>query len=459
MNEILLNLKERLSDFSISALFPSLQYILSEGWNAQDGFADEKSKEFFEQLVSTAAKFVERGDKTGIPHYILFWGATIGGCDAEREADEELQGYCLNLADKYIREAIDLGFNLAYYELGYQLFRGSGIWDRDEEVGIELMEKAIALSTPAELGVEPEFITDIIKSGYDECFAVYSPKSHTERETANRNDSAVMTEKKDNLKIQKEFTAKYYLACLAAFVGYILVSIIVRNEFGLKSAYDISLFNNPLLGIGATLVLNYSIIPLLMMAYFYKRNNGKHSAILVGLYIIFLILCYADGVVPYAKTSTNLLNLLLYPTIFLVAHRLLSLLIYVIISGKEGQSDYKIYFGISLFVPFMAWILLIGIVFWIIQAAGGEAGPSQPSEERRSANLKDSVREELSLGVRSAGVYYDDGWKVVDYWNNCSSLSEIEGSEWGHTYLQDSNGKVYDLSTNSPDKDTVYYFN
>ena len=459
MDETLFNIKERLSELSISALFPSLQYILSEGWNAQEGFSDEESKELFEQLVSTAEKLVELGDKTGIPHYILFWGATISGCNAERETDEEHQELCLTLADKYIRESIDHGFNLAYYELGYQLFRGSGIWDRDEEAGIELMEKAIELSTPVELGVEPEFITDIIKSGYDECLAAYSPKSQTEMEPANRSDGVVTTQKKDNLKIQKEFTAKYYLACLAAFVGYILVSIIIRNEFGLKSAYDISLFNNPLLGIGATLILNYSIIPLLMMAYFYKRNNGKHSVVLVGSYIVFLALCYADGVVPYVKTSTNLFKLLLYPTIFLVAHRLLSLLIYAIISGKEGESDYKIYFGISLFAPFMAWILLIGIVFWIIQAANGETGPSQSFEERRSANLKDSVREELSLGGSSAGVYYDDGWKVVDYWNNCSSLTEIEGSEWGHTYLQDSNGKVYHLSTNSPDKDTVYYFN
>ena len=425
----------------------------------QTGFADEESEDFFDLLVNTAEKLIESGDETGIPHYILFWGATIIGCNAEHAADEDLQSRCLNLADKYIHESIDLGFNLAHYELGYQLFQGSGIWDKDEDAGIELMQRAIKLSTPTELGVDPELITGIIINGYDECMSAHSQKNQVSKETVKRSDSIVATQKKKKLKIQKDFTPKYYLACLAAFVGYILVSIIIRSEFGLKSAYDISLSNNPLLGIGATLILNYSIIPLLMMAYFYKRNNGKHSRFLVGLYIIFLVLCYADGVVPYIKTSSDPLTLLLYPTVFLIAHRLLSLLIYAIISGKEGKSDYRIYFGISLFAPFMAWILIIGIVFWIIQAANGEAGSSHSSEERHSANLKDSVRGELNLDISSVGVYYDNGWKAVDYWNNTSSLSEINKGEWGHTYLQDSDGKVYDLSTNSPDKDTVYYFN
>ena len=45
MNEIVNQLKERISNFSITAMFPSLQYILSEGWNAQTGFVDEESEE------------------------------------------------------------------------------------------------------------------------------------------------------------------------------------------------------------------------------------------------------------------------------------------------------------------------------------------------------------------------------------------------------------------------------
>ena len=56
-------------------------------------------------------------------------------------------------------------------------------------------------------------------------------------------------------------------------------------------------------------------------------------------------------------------------------------------------------------------------------------------------------------------ITYDNGWKVVDYWNRSSSLSEISGEDWRKTYLQDSDGKIYILSTNCPDKETIYYFN
>lgn len=456
MNEIVNQLKERISNFSITAMFPSLQYILSEGWNAQTGFVDEESEELFEQMVDVAERFVACGDKTGIPHYILFWSAVIVGSNAERQEEHELQTQCLEWADKYIHESTDLNFNLAYYELGYQLFHGTGIWDKDEETGLALMKKALALPTPVELGADPEFISTLIKNGYDECLADYSSKNQSAKEKIHTHKNVVTTQKKKNLKIKKEFTAKYYIACLAAFVGYILVSIIIRDEFGLKSAYDISMFNNPLLGIGVTLILNYSIIPLLLMAYFYKKNNGKHSMFFVCLYVLFLVLCLADGMIPYIKIGMKLSDVILYPAVFLVAHRLLSLIIYAIISCKEGESDYKIYFGLALFAPFMAWILLIGIVFWIFN---GSSRGGISSSESYSANVQDAVRGELSVGVRTTGVYYEDGWKVVDYWNNSSSLSEVEGNEWGHTYFKDSDGKIYDLSTNCPDKETIYYFN
>lgn len=459
MNDLLEGLRERVSNHSITALFPAQRCLLDAAWNEETGFADEESEELFELILNTAEEFVERGDKTGIPHYVLFWGALVIATAAERQGNEELQRECVDMMDRYIHESVNLGLNLAHFELGSYLFWGNGIWNKDEERGIELMKKALELPILPELGFEPEFITQIIKNGYDECMANYSPKGQSREETTNANSNVVTTQKRKKLKIKKQFTAKYYLACLAAFIGYILVSVLIRGEFGLKSAYDISMFNNPLLGIGVTLILNYSIIPLLMMAYFYKKNNGRHSVFFVGMYVVFLALCCADGIIPYVKTSESILNLVLYPAIFLVAHRLLSLLIYAIISGKEGESDYRIYFGLALFAPFMAWILVIGIVFWIFQAFSGGTGQSQSSSERRSTNLKDSVHEELSLGIRTAGVYYDDGWKVVDYWNNSSSLSEIEGDEWGYTYLKDSDGKVYVLSTNCPDKDTVYYFN
>jgi len=458
MNELLEGLKERVSNFSITALVPAQRYLLDTAWNAEEGFIDEESADFFEQILSVAEEFVERGDKTGIPHYVLFWSAIVIGSDAERQGNEELQRDCLELADKYIHESVDLGLNLAYFELGSYLFHGNGIWDKDEDKGIELMRRATELPILPELGYEPEFISKIIKDGYNECLANYSVKTPNE-EIPDESSTLVTTQKKKKLKIRKQFTAKYYLACLAAIIGYILVSILIRNEFGLKSAYDISISNNPLLGIGVTLILNYSVIPLLMMAYFYKKNNGKHSVLLDGMYIAFLALCFADGVVPYINSSTNLLNLLLYPAIFLVAHRLLSLLIYAIISGKEDESDYKIYFGLALFAPFMAWILVIGIFFWIFQAFSSDYSPSQSYEERRSEDIKDSVRRELSAGVRTSGIYYDDGWKVVDYWNNSSTLSEISGVKWGYTYFEDSGGKIYVLSTNCPDKETVYYFN
>ena len=238
-------------------------------------------------------------------------------------------------------------------------------------------------------------------------------------------------------------------------------------EFGLLSAFDMSIASNYGFGLGivVSLLLNFAVIPLLLMAYFYKQNNGKHSIFLVGLYILYLVACYVDSFLPYVldgklSEGSNLLYAILFPSIFLVTHRLLSLLIYAIISRKEGESDYKIYYGIALFAPFMAWMLIIAIVFWIFQASTGEGGGSySSSSSNQTYDMKEYVRRELSVGIRSSAVYYDNGWKVVDYWNHGSSLSEVQGDDWRQTYFKDSDGKIYILSTNCPDKETIYYFN
>ena len=464
MNELLKDLRERLSNFSITALFPAMQCLSETAWS-EEGFADKESEDFFEEILDVAEQFIEKGDKTGIPHYVLYVGALLVGTMAEEQGNEELVNKCSSLVDRYIHESMELGLNLAYYDLGKALLLGNGIWEKDEEKGLTLIKKATEIPTIPELGMNPEIINSRIKETYEECLAQYSKTIPNNESTATTISNVSTAKKKSLIAKKKEFTAGYYQAGVAAFIGYILVSILLRIEFGWQSAYDISVEGNWLLGIGVTLILNYSIIPLLMMAYFYKKNNGKHSILLVCLYVAFLVGCYADGILPYIETGTllegtNLLSALLYPTVFLLSHRLLSLLIYAIIHNKEGESDYKIYYGLALFAPFMAWILIVGIIFWILQSgSGNNDSHSTRSSSEQTLDMKEYVRRELSVGIRSIGVYYDNGWKVVDYWNNGSSLSEVRGDDWRKTYLKDSKGKIYILSTNCPDKETIYYFN
>lgn len=466
MNELLEGLRKRVSNLSITALYPSMRCLLDSAWNDETGFADEECADFFEEILYISKRFVELGDETGIPHYVLYLGTLLKGGIAEQQGDEKLVNECIELIDFYIHKAIDLGLNLAYCDFGKTLFLGNGIWEKDERTGLELMKKATELPILPELGMDNDYVKNMLKDCYDECLIEYSKTNKPEAvSSATASNVSTSEEKRPKVNREKTFTSGYYLAGWAAFIGYILVSVLLRAEFGLQSAYDVSSTGNWLLAIVIPLVLNYSVIPLLTMAYFYKRNNGKHSVFFVILYIVFLVTCYADSILPYISSGNllegnNLLNALLYPTIFLVTHRLLSLLIYAIIRTKEGESDYRIYYGLALFAPFMAPILLIGIVFWIYQAfTEGNSGSYQGSSAPSSFNMKEYVHGELSVGIRTSGVYYDDGWKVVDYWNNSSSLSEVQGGEWGNTYFKDSSGKIYVLSTNCPDKETVYYFN
>ena len=105
----------------------------------------------------------------------------------------------------------------------------------------------------------------------------------------------------------------------------------------------------------------------------------------------------------------------------------------------------------------MVLMLIWAVIFWITQSGSSE-NREQNTGTTSTVDLQDSVRQDLNAEVNSIGVYYDDGWKVVDYWNNSSSLSEISGSDRGKTYFKDSGGNIYTLPTNHPDQNSVYYF-
>ena len=278
------------------------------------------------------------------------------------------------------------------------------------------------------------------------------------------NNTAVATEVVKRVSNKpKIFTKGHYMATLLAFVGYILVSILIRNEFDLQSAYQISIEYSPGVGILAALGLNFAVIPLLLSAYFYQKDNGKQNKILVSLYFVFLIACFMDSFAPHIKEKSlsgeNLLYAILYPTVFLITHRALSLLLYVILRGKETDSDYRIYLGLVLLAPVMFIFLIIAVVFWLFQASSqNNYNEYQYSSPQQSVDLKEEVRRQLNVGLRTVGVYYDDGWKAVDYWNHGFSLSEVVGEDFRNTYLQAPDGKIYILSTNIPNKESIYYF-
>lgn len=275
---------------------------------------------------------------------------------------------------------------------------------------------------------------------------------------------------KADVKVEKIFTKGHYLWALAAFLVYTLLSILIRKEFNLESAYDVSVEKNPILGVGVTLLLNYGVIPLLLMAYFYRKNNGKHNVFLVIAYILILIGCFLDGILPYIKTDTlkgeNWINALVYPTVYLVGHRLVSLLAYAILKKKEGESDYRIYFAFVLLAPFTAGVLLIGAIGYLLitgQYKGNSSNNGQQGQQSAflySLEVKQQVRRELTQnsGGCNVAIYYEDGWKLVDYWDHGCKLEEIFGPNRGCTYLKTPEGKIYILTTNCPDKEKIYFF-
>lgn len=83
-----------------------------------------------------------------------------------------------------------------------------------------------------------------------------------------------------------------------------------------------------------------------------------------------------------------------------------------------------------------------------------------------SRELKERVCQEMKMGGSGDGnniaIYYDSysrEWKAVDYWDSEYSLTEdIWGAEWATTRYKCSNGKIYVLPTNSPDKEKIYFF-
>ena len=462
MNESLEQTIERLLNFDITALYP-VGFQLIKYYDEKECM-DDTFKEVLERVMEIAEQFIERGNQTGIPQHVLYMCNLMRGVEAEKSGNKELALEYATLANKYIGEAADLGLTLAYYELGKGFFLGNGIWNKNEEDGLYCLKQAAETPIIPELGIDSEPIMKEIKEAYELCLAQCDNANQSVEEEASIMDNVVAESKISTPKKVKQFSTGYYTAAIAAFIGYILVSILLRNEFGWKSAYDISTTNHWLLGVGATLLLNYSVIPLLLMAYFYQKDNDKHNKFLVSLYIVFLLGCYIDSLLPYIRAGAslsgmNLLNAFLYPTIFLVAHRLLSLLIYAILKRKEGDSDYRIYYGIALFAPFMAWIFIIAIFFWFFQAvANDNMNEYQNSDRKRSLDLKEEVRRELIGGSHTVAVYYDNGWKAVDYWDHGCSLSEFTGDDWTRTYLKDPDGKIYILPTNCPSKESVYYF-
>lgn len=465
MSEALEQAIERLFNFDITALFPVGIYVVKNTWNEEDGFINEGCEELLERIMDVAEQFIEQGDETGIPQHVLYMCSLAKGCEAERIGDKELAGEYAMRANAYLEEAIDLGLALAYCELGKGMFLGDGIWEQNQEQGLSLLKKAVETPIIPELGVDPEDMEQEIKDVYEACLAQYSEQEQTEESLIT--SKMVSSGKKPTVfaREEKQFSKGYCIAAIAAFFGYILVSILLRKEYGLQSAYQISADGNFVLGIFAALGLNFAVIPLLLAAYFYQKDNGKHSKVLVCSYFVFLAACFLDGFLPYVKTGAlsgeNLLYAFVCPLIFLVSHRLLSLLIYAILKGKEGDSDYRIYFGLVLLAPVMFVFLIIAVVFWIFQGvAQDNYNEYQNSDAKRSLDLKEEVRRQLvaGLGIYNVGVYYDNGWKAVDYWDHGCSLTEVVGDDFRNTYLEDPNGKIYILSTNCPDKESVYYF-
>lgn len=97
-----------------------------------------------------------------------------------------------------------------------------------------------------------------------------------------------------------------------------------------------------------------------------------------------------------------------------------------------------------------------------------EYSPAQNTNDRYyegSDELKERVCKEMKVGSasgRNLAIYYDKytrKWKAVDYWNNEYSLTEdVLGAEWGTTRYKCSNGKIYVLPTNNPDKEKIYFY-
>ena len=97
---------------------------------------------------------------------------------------------------------------------------------------------------------------------------------------------------------------------------------------------------------------------------------------------------------------------------------------------------------------------------------GNNSTGSYSSYNGGSRELQEKVSDEMGLYGSGTGnkmaIYYDPyvrEWRAVDYWKQGYSLKEdVLGASWGTTRFNCSNGKTYTLSTNNPNKDTIYFF-
>ena len=480
------DLKQRLSNASITALIPSILYFSENCRDERGRFKDNESLLFFKQIQETAIKLREMENQahmgTGIPQFVLFmcaltW-ADYSDLDGNKEDVKKYEGYAV----EYLQESFDWNFGYAYMMAGKAIFFGNAIWKKDEKLGLEYLKKATELPVSEYIGIDKQALEKFMMDEYRACLALYEEnceKNTQEQSVPKTKASSAIGTQKVELPVKKEklFTSKHYWAVVAMFLVYTLLSILLRREFDLASAYEIAIEKNPFLGIIAALLLNYGVVLWLLIAYFYKKNNGKHNVFLVIGYIVILIGCIVDGILPYKTEISNGLlfkekeywiNALIYPAGFLVGHRLVSLLIYAILKGKEGDSDYRIYLGFVLFAPFTAGVLLIGAIGYLFLTGQTRATSSNGGAQSQSANvspaeLQSYVRQQIvNRGGCKFAIYYQDntynnGWRGVDYWDNGCSLTQVEG-EWGDTCFQTPQGEIYKIRTNSPDKEKIYFF-
>ncbi len=482
------DLKQRLSKGSITALIPAILYFSDNCWDENVGFKDKESLLFFKQIQDNALKLREMENQadagSGIPHFALFMCSSyLSGFSKIENNAEEVEKFAARALD-FLKESVERDFCWAYTSAGRGFFFGDSLFKKDEELGLEYLKKATQLPVSEYIGVDKQAIQQFMTDEYETCLAIYEKnrKENGQKQNESQKSKPNKSETSSTIgsqnvtlpaKMEKIFTSKHYLAVIAMFLVYTLLSVLIRSEFGLKSAYEISVEKNPILGIVATLLLNYGVVLWLLMAYFYRKNNGKHNVFLVIGYIVILIGCMVDGILPYMEEiGAGLLfkeeywvNALVYPAVFLIAHRLVSLLVYAILKGKEGDSDYRIYLAFVLFAPFTAGVLLIGAIGYLFitgQASGG--GYKSQSTSLSPADMQAHVYQQIinrgglcKFAIYYQGNSYDDGWKGVDYWKKVYSLTELAG-EWGYTYFQTPEGKLYRIHTNSPDKEKIYFF-
>ncbi len=485
------DLKQRLSNGSITALVPALLYFSDNCWDENIGFKNNESLLLLKQIQDNASKLREMENQanmgTGIPHFALFMCSIYLSDFYKIENNAEETEKFAKFALDFLEESLERDFCWAYTVAGRAFFFGDSLLKKDEEQGLQYLKKATELPVSEYIGIDKQAFQKYIINEYESCLAIYEKKRQEEEKVtplADAPKSTQITSTAESQKIvlptstEKLFTSKHYWAVVAMFLVYTLLSVLLRREFDLVSAYEIAIEKGPFLGILATILLNYGVVLWLLMAYFYRKNNGKHNVFLVIGYIVILIGCMVDGILPYREAiSKGLLfkykkywiNALIYPAVFLVSHRLVSLLIYAILRSKEGDSDYRIYLGFVLFAPFTAGVLLIGAIGYLLltgqaSGAGTSSTGSNTDPLMASINLQKYVRQQIINrgGLTKFAIYYDDngynyGWKGVDYWDNAYALTEVTG-EWGYICFQTPEGKIYRIRTHAPDKEKIYFF-